>query len=479
MGVENAAKARLIFQDFGIPSYETPEMATRAFLHLMHYRANREQLMETPPSLAAEFEPDVATARAVIATALDASRQTLNEAEAKTVLAAYGIPVVETRVVRDAEEAVAMAEALGYPVALKLLSPDISHKSDVGGVVLDLADAGTVAAAAKAILGRVAKSRPKARLEGFTVQRMAHRPGAHELIVGSTTDSIFGPVILFGQGGTAVEVVADKAISLPPLNLNLARELIGRTRVFRLLQGYRDRPPANLHAIELCLIKVSQLLIDLPELVELDINPLLADPQGVLALDARIRVARADTTGAARLAIRPYPKELEEKAVLHNRQEVLLRPIRPEDEPSHLAFIDRLDPQDLYFRFFTAATRFDHLRLARLTQIDYDREMAFIATSTEGHGRSETLGVVRAVADANYTQAEFAIIVRSDLKGQGLGRLLMEKMIRYCRSQGIQRLIGQTLPQNKAMLELAERTGFMHKAQSDNVVDLTLDLKEG
>lgn len=478
MGDRHVAEARQVFQRAGIPSYETPEMVIRALVHILRYQHNQEQLMETPPSLAVEFEPDVAAARAVIATALEVGRDTLTEPEAKAVLAAYAIPVVETRVVQDGSGAAVVTAELGGPVALKLLSPDISHKSDVGGVALDLCGEEAVLSAAQAMLARVGKARPKARVEGFTVQRMARRPGAHELIVGAATDPIFGPVILFGQGGTAVEVVADKAITLPPLNLNLARDLIGRTRVYRLLQGYRDRPSANLHAIELCLIKVSQLLIDLPEVAELDINPLLADAQGVLALDARLRIAAPVGAGADRLAIRPYPKELEEKAVLKGQREVVLRPIRPEDEPGHLAFIDQLEPEDLYFRFFTAATRFDHLRVARLTQIDYDREMAFIATAPAGRDRPETLGVVRAVADADKAEAEFAIVVRSDLKHQGLGGLLMRKMVRYCRNRGIRCLAGETLAQNSAMLGLAKRTGFEIEARLDGTVGLRLTLSD-
>ncbi len=478
MGTEAVAKARAIFRELGIPSYDTPYKAVRGLLHSVNYRRNQELLMETPPSLPEQFEPDLAAARRVIEETLDAGLETLTEPEAKAVLAAFGIPVVETRTVREVDAAVAAAEAIGYPVALKLLSPDITHKSDVGGVVLDLDDPQVLRAAAKGMLSRLASQKPKARVLGFTVQKMARWPGAHELIIGAATDPIFGPVCLFGQGGIAVEIIDDKAVALPPLNLKLARELMARTRIFKLLQGYRDRSPADLGAIELVLVKISQLITDVPEIVELDINPLLADARGVIALDARMRVARTRQKGASRLAIRPYPKELEETALLDTGRKVLLRPIRPEDEPAHLAFLNRLEPEDLYFRFFTAVYKFDHARLARFTQIDYDREMAFIATAPDEHGMPETLGVVRAVCGADNITAELAVVVRSDIKGQGLGRLLLEKLIGYCRERGTRRIVGEALPQNVLMRRLAKRAGFREEFRAnEGTVSLILELQ--
>ena len=478
MGTEAVAKARTIFRELGIPSYDTPTKAVRALMYLINYRRNQALLMETPPSAPEQFAPDLDAARQVIEAVLNSGREMLTEPEAKAVLAAFGVPVVETHRVKDTEEAVAAAEALGYPVALKILSPDITHKSDVGGVVLDIEDSKALRAAAQGMLKRLGSQQPGARVLGFTVQKMARWPGAHELIIGVATDPIFGPVCLFGQGGTAVEVIGDKAVALPPLNLKLARELMARTRVFKLLQGYRDRKPANLAAIELTLIKVSQLIIDVLEITDLDINPLLADHRGVIALDARIRVARTDRKGASRLAIRPYPKELEEPIVLDSGRKVLLRPIRPEDEPAHLAFHNHLEPEDLYFRFFIAVSKFDHARLARFTQIDYDREMAFIATAPGEQGIPETLGVVRAVWDADNIEAEFAVVVRSDLKGHGLGQRLLEKLIRYCRERGTKRIVGQTLPQNTLMLHLAKKAGFRKEfLAKEGTVALSLELQ--
>jgi acetyltransferase len=307
------------------------------------------------------------------------------------------------------------------------------------------------------MLARVRERRPDARIDGFAVQPMASKPRAHELIVGAHVDSVFGPVLLFGQGGTSVEVVADTAIALPPLNRALAAELVSRTRVARLLAGYRDRPAARLDAVYDVLIALSQLLADLPAVAELDINPLWADETGVLALDARIRV-RADAAGAERFAIRPYPNELVEHVVWQERP-IALRPIRPEDEAQHLAFLSRLDPEDVRMRVFHSQREIARTELARLTQIDYAREMAFIAEAHDDGGR-ETLGVVRAITDPDNVEAEFGIIVRSDLKHRGLGQLLLAKLVRYLQAHGTQRLVAQVLHDNRTMLELARDNGF-------------------
>jgi acetyltransferase len=260
--------------------------------------------------------------------------------------------------------------------------------------------------------------------------------------------------------------------------MTLARDMISRTQIFKLLRGYRNRPAANLDAICLTLMQVSQLIIDIPEILELDINPLFADAQGVLALDARIRIARSETSGTDRLAIRPYPKMLEQKVTLSDGWEMLLRPIRPEDEPAHQIFFTHLSREDIRLRFFNAIKELPHTEMARLTQIDYDREMAFIAIAPDGNGHGETYGVVRAITDPNNEQAEFAVIVRSDLKGQGLGRVLMEKIVDYCRSRGTKRIMGQVLKENTSMLSLANRLGFERSLDSaEGTWELSLDLQ--
>jgi len=476
LGHDEAETAQRRLHAAGIPTYDTPEDAIAAFLHLVEFRRNQDLLMETPPSLPFGFEPDVESARRTVLEALAEGHLLLGEPESKAVLSAFGIPCVETRVARSAERAAALASELGFPVALKIHSPDVIHKSDVGGVALDLGDTAAVAEAATAMAGRLRALDPKARLDGFTVQHMARRPGAHELLVGAATDPVFGPVILFGQGGTAVEVIADRAVALPPLNLHLARELVRRTRVDRLLAGYRDRPPADLDAVCLTLVQISQLLIDIPQVVELDVNPLLADADGVLALDARIRVS-ADVE-RDRLAIRPYPRELEETVELRGGRRLLVRPIRPEDEAAHQAFLHRLQPDDIRFRFFNLVREMPHSQMARYTQIDYEREMAFIATDTAVEPPA-TLGVVRGVFISDNREAEFAIIVQSDLKGQGLGRALLEKLVRYCRARGTEEVVGQVLPENRAMLSLAGRLGFASRSlPQEGVVEVRLQLRE-
>jgi len=460
LGAETAVKARRLFAEANIPTYETPEKAVRAFLHLVRYRQSQDMLMEIPPSVPQEFHPISSSARYVIEQALAQERFLLSEPEAKAILAAYGIPTVETHIANTPEQAVRFAEQIGFPVAIKILSPHITHKADVGGVALDIDSPETVRTAIAGMRQRLHVVDPKATMDGVTIQPMARRPGSYELLVGVTTDSVFGPIILFGHGGAAVELVRDRAVALPPLNMKLANELINQTRIATLLKGFRNQPPVDLEALSLTLIQISHLIIDFPEIVELDINPLLVDPQGVLALDARMKIIPAKTAGSDRLAIRPYPQELEEWMTLRFGQRVLCRPIRPEDERAHNKFFKQLSPEDIQFRFFGLIQELPHTQMARFTQIDYNREMAFIATIANTHDHPETLGVVRTINDANNHTAEFAIIVRSDMKGQGLGQLLLEKMIRYCQARGVVQLVGQVRTDNTAMLGLAKRLGF-------------------
>ena len=459
LGGTGVAEARQAFVEAGLATYDTPEAAVRGFMQIVHYRRAQDLLMQVPPSLPASHAPDRARARAVLERALAEGRAMLTEPEAKEVLAAYDIPITQTRVAATPEEAVAAAQEIGFPVAVKILSPDVTHKSDVGGVALDVHNAAGVRAVAERMRARLAALKPDARLTGFSVQTMVRRPDAIELIVGITTDPVFGPVILFGQGGIAVEVMADHAIGLPPLNMVLAHDLVSRTRVARLLAGYRNRPAADVDAVCRTLIQVAQMAADLPELAELDINPLWADAAGVMALDARIRVAPPDTRRRWRLAIRPYPQELEEWIEWNGRR-LLLRPIKPEDGTAHVAFFNGLDPEDVRNRMFVRLRELSPAQLARLTQIDYDREMAFVAGGLDADGHWETLGVARVIADPDNVEAEFAVIVRSELKGHGLGRILMEKLIAYCRARGMRRIIGETLSANRRLITMVRELGF-------------------
>jgi acetyltransferase len=448
LGGASVDVARAVFREAGIAGFETPEEAVRAFAMLVTYRRNQAQLIEAAPARPVDaVEPDIRSVRALVQRVLGSGREMLDELEAKTVLSAYGIPVVPTTRVRaDPAVAAEAATTMGFPVALKILSPDISHKSDVGGVVL----------------GLDGPEQPAARIEGFTVQAMVRRAAAQELIVGASIDSVFGPVILFGQGGTAVEVLADRAVALPPLNEPLARALVARTRVAKLLRGFRDTPPADEAAVHRVLIAVSQMLADIPQIAELDINPLIVDAKGAVALDARIRVSMAAPGGALNFAIRPYPAQLVHTQDWHGRL-LTVRPIRPEDETQHLEFLQHLDPEDVRLRVFYSRRSIERTELARLTQIDYAREMAFVATAPDADGVERTLGVVRAIADPDNVEAEFGIIVRSEMKGEGLGELLMKQIIDYLRQHGTQRLVATVLSENTRMLQLARDLGF-HEA---------------
>jgi acetyltransferase len=489
--------ARHRFQTAGIPCYDTPEEAVRAFAMLQDYRHNQALLLEAPPAGTAPRAPDLPAVRRAIAPALAERREWLTEPEAKTLLAACGIPVVGTHEVGvpdgagpdEAAQAVVAAVRraqadnsavpLPWPLALKILSPTITHKSDVGGVALDLADEPALAQAARAMWAQVRSARPQDALTGFSVQPFVRRPRAIELIVGTHVDPLFGPVILFGAGGTAVEVLADRAVALPPLNAPLGRALVQRTRVARLLAGWRDVPAADLPALLGVLQAVSQLLAEVPEIVTLDINPLLADAHGVLALDARVGVSAAAPGGARAFAIRPYPDELV-RPVDWQGERLTLRPIRPEDEAQHLAFLQQVDPDDIRLRVFYSRRSIERSELARLTQIDYEREMALMLTRPAAPGGAtaeETLGVVRACTDPDNIGAEFGILVRSDLKGRGLGRLLMQALADHLRARGTQRLVATALSENDRMIGLARALGFTVTRDEPGTVALTLALQ--
>ncbi len=476
IGDEKVGPARQLFAQASVPSFETPRAAVRGLFHLLDYRRNQDLLMEVPASVV-EPARDRAKARAVIDRALAEGRTLLADPTAKEILSAYGIGVIESRFAATAAQAGAIAATMAPDsrcgVALKLVSPDILHKSDAGGVILALSGADQVAAAATAMAERIGHDHAGIRIEGFAVQPMAARPpGAPELIAGIVADPIFGPVILFGHGGVATETIDDRAAALPPLNMKLAADLIDGTRIGRRL-AEQENTPAKREALCRLLVRLSQLAIDLPNVAELDINPLFYGGDAYLALDARIRL---DPAGGIRPAIRPYPVELEERIRLADGRTALLRPIRPEDEPNHHEFISRLTPEDMRFRFFGSIRRLPHADMARLTQIDYDREMAFIA-EIEGPDGTETVATIRTIADPDRRRAEFAIVVRSDLHAQGLGTRLMEKMVAYCRIRGIEIISAQVLRDNTRMLRFAARHGFRQVGGDDEIVGIERDLR--
>jgi acetyltransferase len=461
IGASKAAAAA--FDAAGIPSYATESDAVGGFMHLVRYRQSREQLMATPPSMPEDFSPDRGAVRPIIDGVLADKRTWLDPVEMTKIFSAYGIAITPAVLARDADEAVAAAKphlAAGHAIVLKIQSPDIVHKSEVGGVRLNLISEADVRQAADEILSRARTAMPKARISGITVFPMIVRPKARELIVGLADDPTFGPVIVFGQGGTAVEVISDKALALPPLDLALARDLIGRTRVSRILKAYRNIPAADERAIALLLVKLSQLAADFAEIREIDLNPVLADETGVIAVDARVLVLPAEPHRggpAGRFAIRPYPKEWERHLALPDGKTILVRPVRPEDEALYPPFFAHVTQQDLRLRFFAPVKDFSHGFIARFTQIDYARAMAFIAIDAAS---GDMLGVVRIHNDPNYETAEYAILVRSDLKGHGLGWTLMELIIEYARAEGLRVIRGQVLRENVTMLEMCRKLGF-------------------
>jgi acetyltransferase len=454
IGGPDADAGRRILHDSGIPAYDTPLRAVRGFMHIVGYRRGQRALQRTPPSVP-EAHVDRSLVRTIVEGALGERRDRLTEPESKRVLAAYGIPVVPTEIARNSEEAVEMARRIGFPVALKILSREITHKSDVGGVMLDLESEQAVRDAARSVHDKACSAAPGARIDGFVVQPMIRRPDAIELILGAAEDPVFGPILMVGHGGVAAEVIDDKALALPPLDPVLAESALSRTRVDRLLRGYRDRPPAARQAVGEAMVRLSLLIADIDEIAELDINPLLVDAEGVIALDARIVVRKpVGQERAARFAIRPYPVELETE-IEHRGERLRIRPIRPEDEGLLHAFTRHVSAEDIRLRFFGPLRELSHEMAARLSQIDYDREMAFLLLD-----REELLGVGRLYADPDFEQAEFALIVASDRQRRGYGELLLRHVLDYARKRTIKRVVGYVLRENKRMLDLTERLGF-------------------
>lgn len=469
-GEYSAQEGRRLFSEAGFPTYRTPESAVAAFMHMVEYRRNQKQLMETPASLQGD-KLNVELCQQLIRQALERKQLTLDTHLVHPILQAAGLSTLPTWIVSDAIEATLTAEQIGYPVAVKLRSPDILHKSAVHGVMLNLRTSAEVAQAADAILDRVRQHDPGARIEGLLVQRMARRSGGLELRIRLQQDPVFGPVILLGESGAEPQ---EMMAALPPLNQALARyQIIGALKS-RKIREQATPEKLDIDALGQVLCQLSELLLAFPEIQELDLHPLQACGAEMVILDASLTLMPV-VQGLNTLAIRPYPTELEEGAWLKDQNHVLLRPIRPEDEPAHKQFVLKVSDEDRYKRFFADVGELGHEELARMTQIDYDREMAFVAVGQDGALSQQILGVVRAISNPDLSDAEFAILVRSDLKGLGLGKLMMEKIVRYARERGIGQLSGMTMPSNRGMINLARRLGFKIDIQlEDGVVNMEL-----
>ncbi|WP_130099635.1 bifunctional acetate--CoA ligase family protein/GNAT family N-acetyltransferase [Siccibacter turicensis] len=474
-GEHSSQEARRLFSDAGIPTYRTPEGTITAFMHMVEYRRNQKQLRETP-ALPPNLTANTGDAHRLLQQALREGAVALDTHEVRPVLAAYGLQTLPTWIASDSSEAVHIAEQIGYPVALKLRSPDIPHKSDVQGVMLYLRTAAEVHQAATAIFDRVRMTLPQARIHGLLVQSMANRAGAQELRIAVEHDPLFGPLILLGEGGTEWDTQNAAAVALPPLNMNLARYLIIQAIKRGKIRARSALRPLDIAGLSQVLVQVSNLVVDCPEINRLDIHPLLATGSEFIALDVTLQISPWQGDPETRLAIRPYPHQFEEWVEMKNGARCLFRPILPEDEPQLRRFIDRVTKEDLYYRYFSEINEFTHEDLANMTQIDYDREMAFVAVRNPGP-EEEIVGVTRAISDPDNSDAEFAVLVRSDLKGLGLGRRLLEKLIAYTREHGIARLNGITMPGNQGMVALARKLGFQVDVQlEDGIVGLTLPL---
>ena len=473
--------ARALLEENRIPEFYTPENAVEAFAFLCAHRRNRAQLMQAPAVAAdaAEPRPDLAAAVAIFERARAAGRTLLDQQEARSLLGAFGIPVAPSILAATRDAAVAAAREVGFPAVLKVHSADIAHKSDVGGVRLGLAGEQAVAGAFDGMMRQVAALRPQARIEGAVVQPMLRFEHVREVLVGLATDPVFGPVLSFGAGGVSVEAVRDTAIALPPLNAALAGELMARTRMRRLLDAYRNVPGADLRALERVLLGVSRMACALPWLREMDLNPVLAHPGGAIAADARVvidpqRPAHADPR-YRHMAIHPYPAELEEDLRLADGRRVRLRPIRPEDAEAERRFFDGLSDRSRYQRFMQYLRELTPTMLARFTQLDYDRELALVAVVEKAPGY-ELVGVGRYAPNADGRSAEFALVAADAWQGVGLGRALLERLVRTARDAGYVALYGHILGANRDMLDLARRLGFVEESRREDEVTVVRQL---
>jgi acetyltransferase len=480
LGDINPNESRTYLDSQGIANFYTPENAVEAFSFLCAYRRNQAQLMQVPGALEGTPgpHPDLAAAVAIGDHAIGEGRTLLTEPEAKALAAAFGLPVPRSVLAATREGALAAAREIGFPVVLKIHSPDITHKSEVGGVRLGLQHAEMVASAYHDMLRQVAALRPQARIEGVVVQPMLRFAHAREVLVGVATDAVFGPVISFGSGGVAAEALRDTAVALPPLNAMLARDLMARTRVYRLLAGYREVPPADLQALAAILEGVSRMVCVLPWLKEMDLNPVLAHPDGAMIADARVVIDPARREPPPRyghMAIHPYPVELEGELRLRDGRSIPVRPIRPEDAALELRFFAGLSERSRYHRFMQHLPELPPKMLARFTQLDYDRELALVALNPV---EKDFVAVGRYAPNLDGKTAEFALTVADAWQGKGVGRALLERLCDAARAAGYEALHGYVLADNQDMLKLAQRLGFEEARRDGAEVTVVRRLSE-
>jgi acetyltransferase len=485
MGEASVEVARAQLRKAGLPVFRGPELAVETFAHLAQFYRNQRALLEAPGPLAHTEPPDAAAARAIVQKALGEGRLALTGSESKALLEAYRIPVARMVRAASAEEAARAAQSIGFPVVMKIDSPDVTHKSDVGGVRLALPDAAAVRTAFAEMIAAVKAGKPEARIMGVTVEALIARPHGRELMLGVVRDAIFGPAIAFGAGGIAVEVLMDRVVALPPLNARLVDDMIRGTRVGKMLGEFRNLPSVDRPALDAVLLRVSEMACAIPELEELDVNPLIADESGAIAVDARVvlRRAPAQRNRYAHLAIHPYPEELETTVKLPTGEWVKVRPIRPEDASMEQAFVEGLSRETSRMRFQSSLRTLTPGMLARFTQIDYDREMAFVAVREEA-GVEREIAVARYITLPDGDSCEYAIVIADAWQGRGLGRLMMSALVDTARSQGLKTMIGWVLAVNAPMLRLCAQLGFVSTPDEDPytrrmVLDLTAAREAG
>ncbi|WP_029408193.1 bifunctional acetate--CoA ligase family protein/GNAT family N-acetyltransferase [Thiomicrorhabdus sp. Milos-T2] len=483
LGESLVAEARTLFSNAKIPTFITPEAAVEAFSFISTYHNNQVLLMQSPATANQLSKPsDVSGARAIIESVLSEHRNILSSTETRAIMNAFGVPITPAIESNSPSQAMVAAESIGFPVSLKINSPDLTHKSDVGGVKLNLRSVQEVRSEYSRMVERIQGEQPNANIHGVTVEPMFKRPHARELLIGVSRDPVFGPAITFGSGGTSVEVLKDNAIALPPINEFLAKKMIQQTKVAKMLKDFRGLPAVDHAAIENVLLRISDMVAQLPEIMELDINPLFADENGAMAVDARISIKALPLNYKPyqHMAIHPYPSELIKHQETHKGLDLTIRPIRPEDAELEIDFVRNLSERSRYLRFMHSLQALSPKMLSRFTQIDYDREMAFIATTQDKQGNNIEIGVTRYTTNPDGKSCEMAVVVRDDYQHQGVASALLASLIQHAKAKGLQQMMGEVLSENSSMIELVKKHNFSvkHMEGDSTVVEIELNLNQ-